>query len=265
MSEKTDVIPIDYLRTAIAGWKIMLSIAIFFSVLGIGLSSLLPPQYQASAILQVDIDYVRAAPLDDVTVMKAYEKVRGVLLADDVLSGALLAVEKVVGSTGELTGIAAMRDRIRLSQRPDGWELVVYSQDPTFAAGLADAWAEASIRALEEGLHHSLLAWEWQNALYSAHCSLSPDPQDETRALWQCSTRSEGLDPAQIPEAILEQVRLSRGILPMFSFSILQHAAVPDSPILWGRAPIILIGSLLGLLLGFIWTIGRQRQETQDP
>lgn len=257
MSESSDINPFEYLVKAVSGWKIILSAGIFFAILGVFVSSIMPAVFQASSVLQVDIDYKRAAPLDDVTVMKAYERVRGVLLADDVLEEAILAAQEEAGPSNEFSEIAAMRERIRVSQRPDGWELVVYSHAPEQAAVIANAWAESSIQALEAGLLHSMKAWEWQGALYSAHCSLEVDPADESRAIWSCSTTSEGFDPDSISDAILEEVRLTRGILPMFSFSVLQQSTIPDAPILWQRGTIILIGAVLGLAVGFVWVVGR--------
>jgi len=240
-----------------AGWRTILTIAILFGLLSIGISSLLLPVFQASTLLQVDIDYTRAAPLDDVTVMKAYEKVRGVLLSDDVLGSALADVVEELEGGGDLADLAAIRDRIRVSQRQDGWELLVYSRDPVRAAAFANSWSDHSLAALEAGLRHSLKAWEWQGALYSAHCTLQPVPDDEDSAWWRCSTASEGLTPESISGAILDEVRLSRGILPIFSFSSLQRASIPEAPILWQRATLIIAGSLLGLTLGCLWVLGR--------
>jgi hypothetical protein len=260
MNDHLDFDPMQTIRRATAGWRTILTIASLFALLGLGFSSLLPPVYQASSVLQVDIDYTRAAPLDDVTVMKAYERVRGVLLSDDVLSSALAHVEEELGGGGDLLDIAAVRARIRVSQRQDGWELLVYSRDPELAAAFANSWSESSLAALEEGLKHSLEAWEWQAALYSAHCTLETVPGDEAHAWWSCSTASEGLTPESISEAILEQVQLSRGILPIFSFSSLQRSDPPAAPILWRRGTLIIAGSLIGLVLGCIWVLGKPEE-----
>lgn len=257
MSHHLDFDPLHSVRRATAGWKTILTIAILFALISLGVSSLLPPVYQASSMLQVDIDYTRAAPLDDVTVMKAYEKVRGVLLSDEVLGNALTDIMETLEAGSDLADLPAVRDRIRVSQRQDGWELLVYSRDPVLAAAFANSWSASSLAALEEGLRHSLKAWEWQGALYSAHCTMAPAPDGGDSAWWSCSTASEGLDPEGISDAILDEVRLSRGILPIFSFSSLQRSIVPEAPILWRRGTLISAGSLLGLALGCIWVLGR--------
>jgi len=257
MVETYDIRPFQYLTSALSGWKVILSISIFFGLISLGVSSLLPPVFQSSSVLQVDIDHERTMQMNDYTVMKAYERVRGVLLADDVLEESIDTVIEGGVASREFSGIAAMRERIRVSQRSDGWELVVYSHDPQLAAALANAWADSSIQKLKDGFQHSLIAWEWQAALFSTHCSLGLDPDDESRTLWTCSTGGEDIDPSLITDAILEEVQQTRGILPIFSFSILERAAVPKAPVLWQRGTFILVGLLLGLCVGFLWIVGR--------
>ena len=257
MNHQLDFDPLQSLGRVISGWRTILTVAILFALVGLGISRLLPPVYQASTLLQVDIDYTRAAPLDDVTVMKTYEKVRGVLLSDDVLENTLSYVEEELGLKADLTSIPAIRDRIQVSQRQDGWEMLVYSRDPALAAAFANSWAEASLAALEEGLKHSLKAWEWQGALYSAHCTLEPVSEEGSSAWWICSTASEGLTPESISDAILKEVQLSRGILPILSFSLLQRSNIPETPVLWRSGTLVIAGSLLGLILGCIWVLGR--------
>ena len=260
MNDQLDFDPRQTIRRAIAGWRTILTIASLFALLGLGFSSLVPAVYQATSVLQVDIDYTRAAPLDDVTVMKAYERVRGVLLSDEVLRNALTQAVAESGSSADLVDIAAIRARIRVSQRQDGWELLVYSRNPELAVAFANSWSENTLAALEESLKHSLEAWEWQAALYSAHCTLAPVPGDEDHAWWSCSTASEGLTPESISEAILEEVQLSRGILPIFSFSSLQQSDLKSSPILWRRGTLIIAGSFIGLILGCIWVLGKPEE-----
>jgi len=257
MDDTYDIRPFQYLIKALSGWKVILSISIFFGLIGLGVSSLLPPVFQSSSVLQVDIDHEYTKQMNDYTVMKAYERVRGVLLADDVLEESIDTVIEEGADPGEFSGIAAMRERIRVSQRSDGWELVVYSHDPQLAATLANAWADSSIQNLEDGFRHSLMAWKWQGALYSAHCSLGLDPDDESRTLWTCTTGGEDIDPNSIADALLEEVQQTRGILPIFSFSILERAAMPETPVLWQRGTFVLIGLLLGLVVGFLWIVGR--------
>lgn len=257
MDETFEIRPFQYLTRAISGWRIIFSISIFFGLIGLGASSLLTPVYQSSSVLQVDIDHERTKQMNDYTVMKAYERVRGVLLADDVLEETIHTVFGVGQASKEFSGISQMRERIRVSQRSDGWELVVYSHDPQLAAALANAWALSSIQKLKDGFQHSLVAWQWQGVLYSAHCSLDPDPDDESRTLWTCTTGGEEIDPNLITDAIMEEVQQTRGILPIFSFSILEQAAVSETPVLWQRGTFVLVGLLLGLCVGFLWIVGR--------
>jgi hypothetical protein len=52
-------------------------------------------------------------------------------------------------------------------------------------------------------------------------------------------------------------VKLSHGILPIFSYSWPGRAAVPSRPIVWERATLALAGSLLGWMAGLAWAAFR--------
>ena len=66
-------------------------------------------------------------------------------------------------------------------------------------------------------------------------------------------------------QALQEEASLSRGILPAMSFSLLEQAYAPATPVIWGRGSLILAGALIGLLLGtgfaLSWDGGRVRQQ----
>jgi hypothetical protein len=129
----------------------------------------------------------------------------------------------------------------------------VYANDPVLAAEAANAWAHASMAELDEAYLHSLRAAEWQNVLYEAHCTLTL-LGDETRkqAVWDCTSGNRKMDAADLPVEILEEVKASRGILPIFSFSLGEEASSPSDPLLWGRSVFIVSGLLLGFLIGLI-------------
>jgi uncharacterized protein involved in exopolysaccharide biosynthesis len=258
MKDSLEVNPFEDLRKVLSGWNTIVIIAVLFAILGIGLRALLPPIFQASSILQVDVDFQRAAPLDDFTVLKAYERVRGVILADDVLQEAIDKGSNPSVTPEAPTDIRQMRAQIRVSQKPDGWELLVYGRDPQLAASLANAWAETSLQKLEQAYLHALQAWEWQNLLYSAHCRLEPDPMDDDRTLWVCTTVSEELNPDDVTNGLIEAVESTRGILPIFTFSIRQNATPPDTPILWSRGSIVVASTILGLCTGLLWVFRRR-------
>ena len=234
----------------LARWLWVFGIAMAAGVLGLLLSLSRPMVYQASALIGVDIDRSRADVPDDITVRQAYDRVRALLLADDTLQRALSGAALAGGELALPPSIAAFRDRIRLSERPDGWELIVLGGSAADAESLASAWAEASLEQVAAALLHAVRAAEWQNILYEASCRLQPGEPASTSAIWVCHSAPPLGSADGIPSSILSEVEASRGILPAFTYSLLQGPEGSARTVLWNRGSFGLGGALLGLVAG---------------
>jgi hypothetical protein len=219
--------------------------AVAGAALGAGVSRLRPPLFEASAMVDISVDAARTAPLGEITSQQAFDRVRALLLADETLLEA-------AGRSG--TGIpvrdaAAVRARIRLAQRPDGWELLSYAHDPESAAVFANAWAEVAVERIESALLHALRAAELQQVLYESGCALTAGNDSHPGALWVCTSG----EASQLPESLAQEVSQSHGILPIFTYAWTRRASGPDRPVAWTGAGFLLAGSLLGLIGGFTW------------
>ena len=234
----------------LARWHWVFGMAMAAGVLGLLLSLFRPVVYQASALVGVDIDRSRAEVPDDVTVRQAYDRVRALLLADDTLQQALSGAALAGPELAAPSSIAAFRDRIRLTERPDGWELVVLGGSAAEAEGLARAWADASLEQIAAALLHAIRAADWQNVLYEASCLLQPGEPASTSAKWICHSAPPEGGADAIPLSIRAEVEASRGILPAFTYSLLQGAGGSARPILWSRGSFAFGGALLGLVAG---------------
>ncbi|MGH2628099.1 MAG: hypothetical protein ACRDHY_15785, partial [Anaerolineales bacterium] len=229
-------------------------------LLGLVASLSRAPVFQSSAVIEIGVDYNRTAPLREVTLEQAFDRVRALLLADETLAAAIVAS----GMEGRLE-VPELRSRIRLAHRPNGWELFVDGEDPHEAAALAEAWANVAIGRMEEATTHGLRAAEFQWALYQASCHLAPDVGDPQEAVWVCqSDVSEG-DPATIASALLAEASQSHGILPIFTYSVVQHASVPVRPTVWDRGGLILGGAIAGMVSGFTWAVLDPRFPFRRP
>lgn len=208
------------------------------------------PVYQSSAVIEIGVDYNRTAPMRDLTLEQAFDRVRALLLADETLAGAI----RQSGAEGRID-VPEMRSRIRLAHRLDGWELSVDGEDPVESAALANAWAEVAVGRIEEAMTHALRAAEWQWALYQASCKLVPGEAAPQPPLWVCRSDVTEGDPASLPSSLLMEASLSHGILPIFTYSWSQHANVPPRPILWDRGALVLGGAVAGAASGFAWAV----------
>jgi hypothetical protein len=207
--------------------------------------------YQASAVLEIGIDYSRTEPLLDLTAEQAFDRVRGLLLSDETLQAA------IDRSGLEGVGVPQFRSRIRLGQQQSGWELMTFGEDPNEVAGLANAWAAVGVERIQDSMVHAIRAAQWQDVLYEASCELRPDENTPEFAVWICHSARPEDDPDEIPLALLEEASLSHGILPIFTYSWLSQAHVPRQPIRWARAGLVLGGMAMGWLGGLAWAVAR--------
>jgi len=239
-----------FYRRTLRRWPWISLATVVGGILGLIASLGRGPVYRSSAVIEIGVDYNRTAPMRELTMEQAFDRVRALLLADETLAGAI----RQSGAEGRID-VPEMRSRIRLAHRLDGWELFVDGEDPVESAALANAWAEVAVGRIEEAMAHALRVAEWQWALYQASCKLVPDNAAPSTALWVCQSDVTEGDPASLPSSLLVEASLSHGILPIFTYSWVQHASVPSTPILWDRGALVLGGAVAGGGSGFAWAV----------
>ena len=258
---KRDIDAAAILHRAIISWYVILLAGLVGAIIGWLISFARPPLYQASVFIEYAVDYSRTAHMDDITVHQAYEQVRRMLLADETLQATLDAAQERVVEELIFTNVAALRSQVQLSRYPGGFELSVFGPDPEQSAAAVNAWADVALEETEKAIGHAIRAAELQSKIYKAGCKLSPDPGNSDRVVWLCSSGRPDLDPDELADDLLQEVQQTRGILPIFTFSLLQEARVPTDPIAWSRGSIVLACALVGLLLGFIGVIVFKSEE----
>ena len=249
----------DLLVRLLRRWPWVFLAGVLGGLLGLGVSWLMPPVYEAVAVVGVGVDPGRALPMDDETLRLALERVREVFLADTTLEAVRLGAGEEVAA--EFSTVNRLRDTLRLSEVNAGWELGVRSALPDRAATLANLWSEVSVQALQEAQRHAWAAAELQAKWYIVGCRLVPAPGQPAAALWECKDRLEDYDPEQALGEIQTEAVLSRGVLPSMSFAALQQAEPPASPLTTSRALLGLAGCLAGVLGGVVAATARPRES----
>jgi hypothetical protein len=183
------------------------------------------------------------------------------LLADETLQATLNAANEMVDEELIFSATADLRSQIQLSRYPGGFELIVYGQDPEQSAAAVNAWADVALEETEKAIGHAIRAAELQSKIYKAGCKLSTDPGNSDRVVWLCASGRPDVDPDELADKLLREVQKTRGILPIFTFSLLQEAQVPTDPIVWSQGSIVLACAIVGLLLGFIGVIFFKSEE----
>jgi hypothetical protein len=230
-------------------WTWVVAAGLVAALLGLLLSTFRPPLYEASTMLGIGIDRNRADVPDDITVRQASDRVRGLLLADDTLARAIILGGEGGSSDVSPEASAELRGRIRLAEEPDGWELIVASPTAAEAERMAQAWAEASLEGLATASLHAIRAAEWQNVLYEASCRLVPGGASGP-ARWLCHSAPPEGNADGIPASILAEVEASRGVLPVFTYSLLRGSTGTGYAVVWGRGTLILGAAIAGLVIG---------------
>jgi hypothetical protein len=239
-------------RRLVDRWTWVVAAGLAAGLLGLLASSFRPPLYEASATLGIGIDRNRADVPDDITVRQAYDRVRGLLLADDTLERAILLGTQGDSAGGPPETSVALHGRIRLVEEPEGWELFVVSPNGVEAERMAQAWAEAGLEGLESASLHAIRAGEWQGVLYEASCSLAPSPLASGSARWQCKFAPLEGSADELPASILAEVEASRGVLPALTYSLLRGSNGTAHPVVWGRGTLVLGAAVVGLVIGVV-------------
>ncbi len=250
-----DIEPGLIFRKIVQSWWVLILFFVAGGLVGWGISTLRQPLYEAKAVLGISIDYGRTFPLDENAYRDAYDRVRALLHADSTLEGIYTSIKEAYRDSIASQNLDTLRGNLRLGDKGTTWELIALSAQPGEAAALASAWAESAMLELERALEHAWRASELQAEFFNMGCSLEPAPDHPEIVAWECDSTSGLADPDGMIKSLANEVSESKGILPAFSFTLLQDAETPSTPVVWGRGSLILSMSFAGLLLGLAYAI----------
>ena len=245
----------------VSRWHWVVVAGMIGGLVGLLASYVRPPIYQASAVIGIGIDLSRAEVPEDFTIRQAHDRVRSLLLADDILDQAVFLSAQRAGVAPPMESSAALRGRIRLAERPDGWELIVFGPSIAEAERLVQAWADASLEGIAVASFHALRAADWQHVLYEASCHLVAHGSGAASAQWQCESPPPEGDADAIPASILAEVEASRGILPAFSYFAVKGSGGSARPVVWGRESLVLGGAVVGFVIGVLMAASLKRSR----
>ena len=241
-----DIQPSRVGRTLLGRWLFIVVLAVMGGLVGLGTSYLLPAEYLATASLGIGPDPNLAAPLSGSVQTEAYLRVQDLLLSDSTLGAARASVApNLAGQT-----LAGFRAYLSLDRVGTRWDLKATGASPGDAAARANAWQAAASSQFAQAQAHALQVGQLQGLLFRVACQPEAVAAQGLNDVWSCGKPDLAINTNQISQQLLEEVRLSQGILPALSMTDL-HAAAPEGSIeLRSRPLFILAGTLVGLLLG---------------
>lgn len=247
--------PLATLNRLLRGWWLMVLLAVLGGLLGRLAAAFLPPVYVAQAEYYVSVDYdlfMAGHDLDVVVSLDLREPlnaVEDVIYSDDVIASTLGSLDEAGLTIPE----EELRQRIRLDRYYTTWMFAAQHPDPGTAARMANAWAQASDRALQEAFRHAeqarLLSLE--TALLET-CFSSADLH-AGNACAGTSFPSVAEFSAFLDERVLalaDEQTASRLIDPALKLELVALAEAPAEPQRNAPAVLLLAGAAIGWLIG---------------
>jgi len=233
-------------------WPRVFVLGVLGGLLGLGASWVSPARYLATARISVGIDYGRAQFADEDAERHILARVQDLLLSDEALERALDSFV-VAGEAAPSPG--GFREQIRLTRIEAEWSLGVTDPSPGRAAGLASAWAAASLGLLEESQQEAWKLAELQALFFQFACRPPAPGESGDPPVWLCDELQGDLPEPALEAEILRRVAATYGIPPVISYALLEQATAPQRPVTTPRAVLALAGTILGLIPGAAWAL----------
>jgi uncharacterized protein involved in exopolysaccharide biosynthesis len=243
--EQTESISLSsFLQLAHQAWKLLVIAVILGGLIGLAVSFLIPPEYEAVSVFSFNIDYARTGLLTDVEEDQAMEVAGDLISSTDVVQ---ITRDKAV-EMGLPAKDLALKKQLFAERRFGQWLMKVRWNDPATAAKLANIWSEAAQSALQNARK---AAWQ-ADALHRYILSLETCFQQST-AILPAQPLCQISNQADLQEEITKSgqelqrwTETSRGYFPGMNFSWEQEATAPESPVQYARGGLIMAGCLAG-------------------
>jgi hypothetical protein len=246
------ITPIDFTGVLARRWPILVLAGMLGGLAGWLISLGFAPVYQAEAVISIGIDYGASEPLELVVEDRVLDRVAANLTSDEMMGMVLDQLPADLKQSNDLQAPTDLHPGVKLDRRLSQWHLIARHADPMTARAIANAWAHASLKILEDTSAHAWRVAGLVNATpYAVDCVLgesviaTPGP-----ALWDCSVTDADFPPEALEGELQNAVRLSRGMLPVVTYELAREADTPGAPVLWARGVLIFVGMMIGLLFG---------------
>jgi uncharacterized protein involved in exopolysaccharide biosynthesis len=248
---REDISPMMTFDRLRSGWMVIVWFTLIGGLLGFAASWLFPPRFQASAEIEIGIDYGRTVRLSNYDESVVAERVREFLLSDAMLRKIILAVDPAAGSIPTEAEVIRFRSMLELSLRGDTWILTVEDREPSRAAEISNQWATISLGEFSQAIQQAWKTVDLQSSILRLDCVLEGAPES-TEAVWSCP-EADRVTREELVNGILEATGLAKGLLPGMYIVSVQSASPPEHPSVYGRGGLILSGLGAGFVLGLIY------------
>jgi uncharacterized protein involved in exopolysaccharide biosynthesis len=235
--------PLETVAHILSRWWIAVIMAILGGIVGWAFHFFHPPVYEATAILTVTMDFSQRE-------LTQYEQDYAFNAAGAIINST--AVEDQIVTISQTDGISIsptqLEQRMFSEGRQSVWELHIRDRNPQVAAELVNIWAQVANDALNTTLEHAIKAEQLQYQVDKLEACLPSTPgMTET-------------DLQSWANELVQEKKLSLGILSIMEFALTGSASVPEKPVLFDQASLTLAGALIGFVIS-LWVAGSQRVQ----
>jgi hypothetical protein len=200
-----------------------------------------PPVYEATSSITVTMDFSQRE-------LTQYEQdyafsAAGAIIVSSTVKDQILTEAQAAGISISATQLAQM---MFSEGRQSVWELLIRDRNAQVAANLANFWGGVAYDALNTALGHAIKAEQYQVQINSPETCLSLTPEGAESALQSWA------------DGLVQEKKLSRGILPIMEFALTGNATIPEEPVLYDQAGLTLAGTLIGFIIA-LWVAGSRR------
>jgi uncharacterized protein involved in exopolysaccharide biosynthesis len=234
-----EVKPVEELNLLLRKWVVLLLFGILGGLVGLGVSLLLPPRYEARATLQISLDLPQTQVYTDAQ-------------TDYILNSVIHVVDSTALLQELAAGYQSEGEQVRVSdftleRRQSLWDLVVRNPDPVLAAELANAWLDQSAARLEETHRHAVQAAELALELDLLQGCLGDAVHPLCESVSDMAALESVIDG--LSELYQQEERASQGLNPSLTWLVESRASIPSIPAARQRGALTLAGMGIGLLL----------------
>ena len=247
LTGKMEFIP-KIFRAKSTEWLGVAGIMLLGALLGLVISLLIPPKYEAFSKLTTNLEVVTGTNVTEIMVDAQVDIVGTLVFHPDVIE----QVKQSLADEGRTYTATELTRKTKIERQLMSTLIQVRDTDPEVAALIASTWAEKAYDRLSEAYPHALALTEAK----ASQAMLSGCLEDATKQnLPFCQTlTSENTEELlkETESVILQESPLSLGLTGELNVSQFQPASIPESPIAFQRSILILAGAMAGLMLALL-------------
>jgi uncharacterized protein involved in exopolysaccharide biosynthesis len=243
--------PREILEHTTANWWVIVLITVLGGIIGWTFHFFAPPVYESTAAITIDMDFTKRelTQYEEDSVFTA----AGAIIASTTVKDQIIPEAR---AQGILIDMSQLQRAMYSEMKQSIWELHVRDRDPKAAAGIANIWAKKANDALGAALQHAMLVEQLQNRIDTIEAKLaasgSASPDAETQAT---------LD--KLSNELLQEKQLSQGVISIMVFALTDHATVPEKPVLYNLANLVLAGACIGFIIS-LWVVNSFKVQHRD-